>query len=264
MDSDEQPGSRLGEDLRRMFLERGYDFFDQDEEQRQAHKPTDDQEADAQSNDTVNQSADGQSTETTSPEALSNMRLEILPQLQYVRVAPRMFIHCLMIPSIALGEMTLAKDVLSLFAASTVPASLPSALHADSSSVPVPPNDLLASSSVSQPPSIATVQSFNARLVAGGKDEALRKASELFKSATIAVERGHDFGARYWIDALKIRRRNWSLTPAPLPFGMPTGRGADRTTKDFLISFGLSECMLLPRTHPQILIRNIKHRLSSV
>jgi Subunit 17 of Mediator complex len=140
--------------------------------------------------------------------------------------------------------MTLAKDVLALFAASTAPASLPSALNADSSSVPVPSNSLLASSSVSQPPSIASVQSFNARLVAGGKDEALRKASELFKLATIAVERGHDVGARYWIDALKIRRRNWGLTPAPLPPGMFTGRGADRTTKDFLISFGLSECML--------------------
>ena len=144
--------------------------------------------------------------------------------------------------------MTLAKDVLSLFAASTAPASLPSVIHADSTSVPAPPNTLLASSSVSQPPPIASVQSFNARLVAGGKDEALRKASELFKSATIAVERGHDVGARYWMDALKIRRRNWGLTPAPLPFGMLTGRGADRTTKDFLISFGLSECTLSLRT----------------
>jgi mediator of RNA polymerase II transcription subunit 17, fungi type len=257
MDSDEQPGSRLGEDLRRMFLERGYDFFNQDEEQRQAYKPVNDQEAASLSKDTMNQPSDDQTTETTSLEALSNMRLEILPQLQYVRVAPRLLIHRLKFSSIALGEMTLAKDVLSLFAASTAPASLPSILHADSSSVPVPPNDLLASSSVSQPPSIASVQSFNARLGAGGKDEALRKASELFKSATIAVERGHDFGARYWIDALKIRRRNWGLTPAPLPFGMPTGRGADRTTKDFLISFGLSECMSSPPTNTQTLTQII-------
>jgi len=255
MDSDEQPGSRLGEDLRRMFLERGYDFFNQDEEQRQAHKPADDQGGASQSKDTVKQPSDGQTAEATSPEALSNMRLEILPQLQYVRVAPRLLIHRLNLPSIALGEMTLAKDVLSLFAASTAHTSFPSAPHADPSSVSVPPSDLLASSSVSQLPSIASVQSFNARLVAGGKDEALRKASELFKVATIAVERGHDVGARYWIDALKIRRRNWGLTPAPLAFGMPTGRGADRTTKDFLISFGLSECMLFPRTHTQILIQ---------
>jgi mediator of RNA polymerase II transcription subunit 17 len=92
MDSDEQPGSRLGEDLRRMFLERGFDFFDQGEEQRQAHKPADDQEA-SQSKDTVDEPSDGQTTETTSPEALSNMRLEILPQLQYVRVALGLLIH---------------------------------------------------------------------------------------------------------------------------------------------------------------------------
>ncbi|KAH9999861.1 subunit 17 of mediator complex-domain-containing protein [Russula vinacea] len=226
LEPDEQPGSRLGENLRRMFSERGYDFFNQDEEQRQANKPTDDEGATSQSKDTVNSLLDGQTTETTSPEALSNMRLEILPQLH-----------------IALGEMTLAKDVLALFAASTAPASHPPALNVDPSSVPVPSNSLLASSSVSQPPSIASVQSFNIRLVAGGKDEALRKASELFKLATIAVERGHDIGARYWIDALKIRRRNWGLTPAPLPLGMFTGRGADRTTKDFLISFGLSESL---------------------
>jgi mediator of RNA polymerase II transcription subunit 17 len=93
MDSDEQPGSRLGENLRRMFLERGYDFFNQDEEQRQANKPTEDEGATSQSKDTVNQLSDGQTTETTSPEALSNMRLEILPQLQYVRLAPIFLIH---------------------------------------------------------------------------------------------------------------------------------------------------------------------------
>jgi len=143
--------------------------------------------------------------------------------------------------------MTLARDVLSLYAASTASASIPSATYADSSSVSVLPDGILGSSSVSQPPPIPSVQSFNARLVAGGKDEALRKASDLFESAAIAIERGHDVGARYWIDALKIRRRNWDLTHAPLPLGMPTGRGADRTTKDFLISFGLSECMSFPQ-----------------
>jgi mediator of RNA polymerase II transcription subunit 17 len=135
--------------------------------------------------------------------------------------------------------MSLAKDVISLYAS---PATVPSALRVDPTSVPALPYDTLASSSVAKPPSIPSVQSFNARLVAGGKDEALRKASDLFKSAADAVERGHDVGARYWMDALKIRRRNCGLIPAPLPLGAPTGRGADRTTKDFLISFGLSEC----------------------
>lgn len=245
MDSDEQPGTRLGENLRRMFLERGLDFFNQDEEQRQANKSIDVQVAATQPKDTMNPSLDAQTTESISPEALSNLKLEILPQLQCVRRASRFLTHRLELSSIALGEMTLAKDVLSLYAASTVPASLPSALRADSMSVPVLPDGILASSSVSQPPSIPSVQSFNARLVAGGKDEALRKASDLFKTAAITVERSHDVGARYWVDALKIRRRNWGLTPAPLPLGVPTGRGADRTTKDFLISFGLSECVSL-------------------
>jgi hypothetical protein len=70
-----------------MFEERGLDFFDQDEEQRQANKPaTDDyaQAAASQSKDNVSKLSDGQNTESMSPEALSNMRLEILPQLQYV------------------------------------------------------------------------------------------------------------------------------------------------------------------------------------
>ncbi|KAI0307178.1 subunit 17 of mediator complex-domain-containing protein [Multifurca ochricompacta] len=220
---DEHPGTRLGENLRRMFLERGLDFFDQDEEQRWANEPFDNHDVASQPPipETV---PGGQNTEPMSPETLSNMRLEILPQLH-----------------IALGEMTLAKDILSLYAASTAPTSIPSALHVDPPSVSTLPNDILSSSSVMKPPSIPSVQSFDSRLVAGGKDGSLRKASELFKSAANAVERGHDVGARYWMDALKIRRRNWGLTPAPLPLGVPTGRGAERTTKDFLISFGLSE-----------------------
>lgn len=99
MDSDEQSGSRLGENLRRMFLERGLDFFNQDEEERRANKPTDDEGATAQSKDTVNQVSDGQTTETTSPEALSNMRLEILPQLQYVRLTLRLLFRRLKLPA---------------------------------------------------------------------------------------------------------------------------------------------------------------------
>jgi mediator of RNA polymerase II transcription subunit 17 len=89
MDSDEQPGTRLRENLRRMFKERGLDFFDQDDEQRQANKPIDDPVVSLQSKDTMNPSSDGQNTESMSPEALSNMRSEIMPQLQYVWQASR-------------------------------------------------------------------------------------------------------------------------------------------------------------------------------
>jgi mediator of RNA polymerase II transcription subunit 17, fungi type len=263
MDSDEQPGSRLGENLRRMFLERGLDFFDQDEEKRHTNESTDDQVPALQSKDTANPLSDGRATESI-PEAPSNMRLDILPQLQYVQLTSRFSCHCLELFSVALGEMTLAKDVLSLYAASTAPASVPPLLNADATSVSALPDGILASSSVSQPPSIASVQSFNAHLVTGGKDEALRKASDLHRSAAIAIERSHDVGARYWIDALKTRRRNWGLTPAPLPFGMSTGRGADRTTKDFLISFGLSECMSLYQPTCEHLFRSSKRHLSFV
>ena len=153
---------------------------------------------------------------------------------------PESLSHRSGLSSVTLGEMSLAKDVISLYAS---PAAVPSALRVEPTSVPPLPYDTLGSSSIAKPPPIPSVQSFNARLVAGGKDETLRKASDLFKSAAVAVERGHDVGARYWMDALKIRQRNWGLTPAPLPLGAPTGRGADRTTKDFLISFGLSECL---------------------
>jgi len=93
MDSDEQPGTRLRENLIRMFEERGSDFFDQDDEQRQANKPTGDPVVTLQSKDTTNQSSDGQNTESTSPEALSKMKPEILPQLQYVWQVSRFLPH---------------------------------------------------------------------------------------------------------------------------------------------------------------------------
>jgi len=105
-----------------------------------------------------------------------------------------------------------------------------------------PPPSTLATTIVSKPQQIVSVQAFNAQLVIGGKDEALRKASNLFKTATERMEKGRIRNERYWVDALKIRRANWGLVPAPLPFGSGLGRGADRTSKDFVISYGLEEC----------------------
>ncbi|CDO75576.1 hypothetical protein BN946_scf184858.g16 [Trametes cinnabarina] len=74
-----------------------------------------------------------------------------------------------------------------------------------------------------------------------GKDRSLRAAADLFKSAAEKMEDSRLAGERYWLDALKIRRENWGLIPAPLPLGSATGKGADKTSKDFLISFGLEE-----------------------
>lgn len=146
--------------------------------------------------------------------------------------------------SIALGEMTLARDLLSsILASSNAPPTLPSILH---SAVPDPsPSEnlpTLSSTSVTKPPFIVSVQAFDAQLAIGGKDEALRKAAGLFKTAATRMERGRVRNEKYWVDALKIRRGNWGLVPAPLPLGSATGKGADKTSKDFVISYGLEEC----------------------
>lgn len=95
---------------------------------------------------------------------------------------------------------------------------------------------------VSKPPAISSVDAFNAQLAIGGKDEALRKAADVFKQAASRLERSRLHSEKYWVDALKIRKANWSLVPAPLPVWAPSGKGTDRTSKDFLVSFGLEEC----------------------
>lgn len=135
--------------------------------------------------------------------------------------------------STAHGEMCQAKDLLTLLLSLSLP-NHPSTL---------PPNPL-AATVVSKPAPIVSVQAFNAQLTIGGKDKALRSAADLFKTAAEQMEESRVSGEKYWVDALKIRRGNWGLIPAPLPLGSATGKGADKTSKDFLISFGLEECTL--------------------
>lgn len=117
------------------------------------------------------------------------------------------------------------------------------------SPIPNLPSSALAATSVTKPAPIPSVQSFDAQLVVGGKDEALRKASSLFKTAAESMESTRIHGEHYWANALKIRRQNWGLLPAPLPFGSATGKGADKTSKDFLVAFGMEEC----RSHTHLI-----------
>jgi mediator of RNA polymerase II transcription subunit 17, fungi type len=105
------------------------------------------------------------------------------------------------------------------------------------------PSSVLSAAIVSKPPKVASVQAFDSQLAIGSKDEALRKAADLFKSSAESMERVRAVGENYWVNALKIRRGNWGLVPAPLPYGSSTAKGADKTSKDFLISFGLEECL---------------------
>ena len=130
--------------------------------------------------------------------------------------------------------MSQARDLLSVLLATSQQAS----------TIPDLPIGSLKSTVVSKPPEIPSVQAFNAQLVLSGKDAALRQAASAFKSAADSMERVRIKGERYWRDALKTRQNNWGLIPAPLLSGAPTGKGADKSTKDFWISFGLAECEL--------------------
>lgn len=127
--------------------------------------------------------------------------------------------------------MTQARDLLSLLLSSSLPAQ--------ATTLPSAP---LAATIVNKPPPITSVRAFDAQLTIGGKDKALRAAADLFKGAAEKMEESRVADEKYWLDALKIRRGNWGLIPAPLPFGAATGKGADKTSKDFLITFGLEEC----------------------
>ena len=142
--------------------------------------------------------------------------------------------------SVALGEMSQARDLLT----SLLSSSQSGPIQAD----PTTPS-LLSATTVTKPAPILSVQAFNAQLAAGGKDEALRTASKLFKAAAESMGRSWERGEKYWVDALRARRANWGLSPAPLPPGSATGKGADKTSKDFMISYGLEgcTCRLAPR-----------------
>ncbi|TCD69671.1 hypothetical protein EIP91_006688 [Steccherinum ochraceum] len=226
----------IGEKLHRIFLERGHNFFE---------KRVDDRKQESVSATQVAESSDvpddSGSAKIMTPEELFQLRIELIPQLH-----------------IALGEMSQAKDLLSVLLAADS-ASQPSSSQpllsqlslsqplsqtlsqASQQSQPDLPAANLTSTTVAKPPPVQSVHAFNTQLTIGGKDKALRHAAGLFKSAAQGMEKSRLQSEKYWIDALKIRRNNWGLIPAPLPPGSATGKGADRTSKDFLVSFGLEE-----------------------
>lgn len=147
--------------------------------------------------------------------------------------------------SVAFGEMSQARDLLSLLLSTpNNQPQIPGLYGSQQNATPAQPSTLKATT-VTKPPPIQSVQAFNTQLVIGSKDLALRKAADLLKTAAESVEKTRARSERYWLDALKIRRGNWGLIPAPLPLGSATGRGADKTSKDFLVSFSLEECMSL-------------------
>ncbi|XP_006460295.1 hypothetical protein AGABI2DRAFT_203249 [Agaricus bisporus var. bisporus H97] len=227
----DNPSARLGANLRRIFVERGLDFFDRISGDAFISSNSSDNEEVAE----TKSDEDEHEPKMMKYEDLREMREEILKNL-----------------AVSLGEMTQSQQVLAALLAtpnnnSSLPSTQPSSqtqpeAHLPSQLQSLPsPNVNFSATLVTQPPSITSVQTFNAQLAIGGKDEALRHAAGLFKASAKSIERTRLAGERYWVDALKIRRSNWGLVPAPLPLGSATGKGADKTSKDFLISFGLEE-----------------------
>ncbi|KAL5488212.1 hypothetical protein ACEPAI_6320 [Sanghuangporus weigelae] len=245
--------TKLTERFHRIFAERGVDFFDSDPETRYRSEPeTSDSNVASSAPDKENESPDDADKKETppdeeklmTPEKLFQMRSEIIPRLQ-----------------VAFGEMLHARDLLTLLL-STSPSSgsdlnssatisvigAPSALPPATLNPSLKPG-LLTTSTVTAHPPIASLQAFNAQLVTGQKDDALRRASDVVRTAAESIGRTTSRSEQYWADALRIRRGNWDLVPAPLPLGSPTGKGSDKTSRDFLISYGLESSSPAFRRH---------------
>ncbi|KAL1743732.1 subunit 17 of mediator complex-domain-containing protein [Schizophyllum fasciatum] len=153
--------------------------------------------------------------------------------------------------AIAIGEMTQARDLITMLLVShpAPTTSIPSDILPQlGQRAPISaqqaqdlPPDVLTSTIVTKPPPIPSVQAFNAQLALGSKDEALRKASKLFKDAAEDMERSRVKEEKYFLNALKIRRENWGMVPAPLPLWMAQAKGSEKTAMDLLVCFGLEE-----------------------
>ena len=146
--------------------------------------------------------------------------------------------------------MSQARDLLSsLSSTPSAPSgsselNLPAALPNIASGSTVTPG-LLSASVITATPPILSVQAFDAQLSTSGKDNALRRASDVLRVAADSIERSAARSEKYWMDALRLRKSNWGLVTAPLPMGAPTGKGADKTSKDFFVCYGLESCEFL-------------------
>ncbi|KAF8621575.1 hypothetical protein AX15_007601 [Amanita polypyramis BW_CC] len=214
---------QLGNRLHRIFIERGVDFFEKGKG-RPSSKTSgqaDIEDVNTQEERQEDLGEDKIATGTMTTEELLKMRMEILPHLH-----------------IAFGEMSHARDLLASLLATKMP---PDTQMPKSTTTEIPSSSQLSATIVNKPAPITSVHTFNAQLTIGGKDEAFRKAADVFKTAAENMEKARKRGEKYWLDALKIRRANWRLVPAPLPLGSSTGKGMDKAARDFIIVYGLEE-----------------------
>ncbi|KAI0036764.1 subunit 17 of mediator complex-domain-containing protein [Vararia minispora EC-137] len=207
------PSAKLADNLRRIFRERGTDFF---------QKHPDDRPLPGTSKNLEDQIEDGDEDRDAKPmttEELFKLRTEILPKLYE-----------------AMNEMMQARDVLS-----SQPNAPPFPSSLDPNAPPLLGPDVLMASAVERHEPPLPVQAIDSVVVVGHKDQSLRRAADILKTAAESIERTQAAGEKYWMEALELRRQNWSLFPAP------TGRPNEKTARDFRIFFGLSETFAIDK-----------------
>ncbi|KAJ3528511.1 hypothetical protein NMY22_g9384 [Coprinellus aureogranulatus] len=234
-EAQESLDDRLKSNLHRIFLERGIDFFDNPDKRFIAKLDAQKnlkEDVDEDMEKDVSEEEEGEMpTKHMTFEELIAMREELMPQL-----------------FVALGEMSQARDILNSLLSTVQPNT--NALQAllgvvqpptTGPVVATPSGPALTATIVTKQPPISSLQAFNAQIVIGSKDEALRKAADLFDTVATRLEKSQKREELYWVNALRIRRSNWRLIPSPLPRGTFISKGTDRTAKDFLVAYGLEE-----------------------
>jgi mediator of RNA polymerase II transcription subunit 17, fungi type len=165
---------------------------------------------------------------------LSKLRSKVIPTL--MQGSP---FGCFICPNLidrqALNELMLSREVMGVYLRTATP-GIPEGISPEL--LGLPPK-ALASTTVTKPPPLPSVQAFNSQLTVGGKDEAIRKSAAAFKSASTSMRRALASGERYWKDALRARNANWAILAAPQPFGAMTRRATDNNAIDICISYGL-------------------------
>ena len=140
--------------------------------------------------------------------------------------------------SIAGGELSQALDIVNVLvsAGST----------SDGPSHPILPKGAISVTAISPEAEKISFRSLNDQIVIGTKDGSLKDASDILSGAADHIETFVSRAEIHWGQAISLRHSNWPLVPKfPLP--TPSRKhGYLGGARDFLISYGLENCLSLP------------------
>ncbi|KAG9017957.1 hypothetical protein FRB90_012843 [Tulasnella sp. 427] len=164
------------------------------------------------------------SDEPFTAEKLIEMRNEISAKLQ-----------------IAEGELSLASDLIEQLLMPPDPQWIPT-------KDTLIPGSMAASRVIQHSPALAValpaVQAVNSQIIVGTKDSTFRHVSDIFQAAAERTSNAVEKSDKYWETAVRLRRGNWPLVPAPSKRGNDTRfqrqlGTSDLYAKDFRIAYGL-------------------------